>query len=170
MGVYKITLLKTMREKSLTVPTWWTDKVGVSHQSNPWRNRGTYLISTDFLEGPVDVQQGHMVSFTGDEFFAHSKHLVSACRRVVEHGVHGEQRDNGQNLFGTGEVWRDQDGLQKKKKEPFSSTHLDFELICIKLFAKCAWTPQTVTFSYYSFLCYDEGDHLWFIFCCGWRP
>lgn len=27
-------------------------------------NRDSYLISTDFLEGPVDVQQGHVVSFT----------------------------------------------------------------------------------------------------------
>lgn len=71
-----------------------------------------------------------MVSFARDEFFAHGKHLLSAGRRVIEHRVHGEKRDNGQNLLSAGEVWRDQDGLQNivKKNVSHMANYKDKEL------------------------------------------
>lgn len=75
----------------------------------------THLVPTDFLEGPVDAEEGHMVSLAGDEFLAHGEHLVSAGRGVAEHGVHRQQRDDGQNLLCAGKLWGDQDGLQGQR-------------------------------------------------------
>lgn len=52
-----------------------------------------------------------MVSFAGGELLAHGEHLLPACGRVVEHGVHRQQRHDAQNLLGTGVVGGQQDRL-----------------------------------------------------------
>ena len=71
------------------------------------------LIARDFLEGSVDVEQGHVVSLTGGELPACGEHLVAARRRVVQHRVHREQRHDAQHLLRAGEVWGQQDGLNR---------------------------------------------------------
>lgn len=59
----------------------------------------THLVPADFLERPVDVEQGQVVSFAGGELLAHGQHLVPPCGRVVQHGVHRQQRHDAQDLL-----------------------------------------------------------------------
>lgn len=50
--------------------------------------RPPYFVTADFLKSPVNVEQGHVVSFTGAELLARGEHLFPPGRRVVKHGVH----------------------------------------------------------------------------------
>lgn len=77
----------------------------------------THLVTADFLERSVNVQQCHVVSFTGHELLAHREHLVPPGRRVVQHGVHGQQRHDAQNLLRAREVRGQQDGLVWSKQK-----------------------------------------------------
>ena len=75
------------------------------------------LIAGDFLEGSVDVEQGHVVSLAGGELPARGEHLVAAGRRVVQHRVRREQRHDGQHLLRAREVWGQQDGLNRTQTQ-----------------------------------------------------
>ena len=54
-----------------------------------------------------------MVSLAGGELPARGEHLVTAGRRVVQHRVHREQGNDAQHLLRAGEVWGQQDGLNR---------------------------------------------------------
>lgn len=69
------------------------------------------LVGVYFLEGSVDVEQGQVISLAGGELLSCGKTLLSAYKGVVEHRVHRQQRNDGQHLLGTLDVWRQQDGL-----------------------------------------------------------
>jgi len=71
----------------------------------------SHLITADFLEGSVDVEQRYVVSFAGGELLASSEHLFPLGRRVKQYSVHGQQRYDAQNLIRAGVVRRQQDGL-----------------------------------------------------------
>ncbi len=73
-----------------------------------------YLVSADFLIGPVDAEERHVVTLAGDELLADGEDVVSACGRIVEDRVDGEERDDGQNLLSAGEIRRDQQSLMQK--------------------------------------------------------
>ncbi len=77
-----------------------------------------YLVSADFPVGPVDVEQRHEVALAGDELLADGEDVVSACGRIVEDRVDGEERDEGQNLLSAGELGRDQQSLWRRRKLP----------------------------------------------------
>lgn len=47
-----------------------------------------HLVTADFLECSVDVEQGHVVSLTRSELPARREHLFPPRRRVVQHRVH----------------------------------------------------------------------------------
>ncbi len=79
---------------------------------------GQYLVSADFPVGPVDVEQRHEVALAGDELLADGEDVVSACGRIVEDRVDGEERDEGQNLLSAGELGRDQQSLWRRRKLP----------------------------------------------------
>lgn len=76
-----------------------------------------YLISADFLERSVNVEEGHVVSFAGDELLACCQHLLSPGWGVVENSIHWQQRNDAQYLLRTGELWRQKDRLQDRAKE-----------------------------------------------------
>lgn len=71
----------------------------------------SHLITADFLEGSVDVEQRYVVSFAGGELLASSEHLFPLGRRVKQYSVHRQQRYDAQNLIRAGVVRRQQDGL-----------------------------------------------------------
>lgn len=82
-----------------------------------YSSSSAHLVTADFLESPVNVEQRHVVSFAGTELFACGEHLLPPGGRVEQHCVHRQQRYDAQNLLSAGEVWRQQDGLQAGKKQ-----------------------------------------------------
>lgn len=82
-----------------------------------------HLVAADFLKSSVDVEQRHVVSFTGGELLAHSEHLLPPCRGVVKHAVHRQQGHDAQHLLGAGELRRQQDGLRDRANSHYSLSH-----------------------------------------------
>lgn len=81
-----------------------------------WQRWCQYLVSADFLKGPVDVEERHVVALAGDELPADGEDVVSARGRIVEDWVDGEERDDGQNLLSAGEIRRDQQSLWRRRR------------------------------------------------------
>ncbi len=82
-----------------------------------------YLVSADFLIGPVDAEERHVVALAGDELLADGEDVVSACGRIVEDRVDGEERDDGQNLLSAGEIRRDQQSLWRRRRTRLQSNY-----------------------------------------------
>lgn len=47
-----------------------------------------HLIPTYVFEGPIDVEQGDVITLTGYEFLPDTLHFISPGRRVVKDTVH----------------------------------------------------------------------------------
>ena len=72
----------------------------------------TCLVPACVPEGPVDVEQGDVVTLTGHELLPRALHLVPPGGRAVEDTVHGQQGDDGQHLLRAVECGGQEDGLQ----------------------------------------------------------
>lgn len=88
-----------------------------------------HLVAADFLKSSVDVEQRHVVSFTGGELLAHSLHLFPPCRGVIKHAVHWEQGHDAQDLLGAGELGGQQDGLWHRANDAHYSITLLYTIL-----------------------------------------
>lgn len=87
-----------------------------------------HLVTADFLESSVDVEQRHVVPLTGDELLAHSEHLFPPSGGVVKHAVHRQQGHDAQDLLGAGELGGQQDGLCDGANQADESTVSQFSV------------------------------------------